>query len=115
MIETPVVNEVFPNVSRQSSTISSQCDSTTASKGSAFDLTKVTEQKPNEKKDEGVPMEAISKGKVKGSLLWNYFNSGAHWSVLLVLLFSVVFVQFLASTTDYFVSIWYETDTVHQS
>lgn len=114
MNETPGGCEIFPVVSRQCSTISSQSDSSSIeSKKTAFDLTMVAEQKQNENKDKGVPMEAISKGKVKGSLLWNYFSSGAHWSVLLILFSSVVFVQFLASTTDYFVSIWYYTETVH--
>lgn len=56
--------------------------------------------------DEGLQLEASSEGKVKGSVPLNYFKAGAHWSVLLILLFSILFVQFLASCTDYFVSVW---------
>lgn len=57
--------------------------------------------------DEGVPMEASSKGTVKGSVSLNYFKAGAHWSILLILLLSFLLVQFLASAIDYFVSVWY--------
>lgn len=60
----------------------------------------------NSKKDEGIPLEASSKGKVKGSLTLNYFRAGDHWSVLLILLFSFLFVQFIASAADYWVSVW---------
>lgn len=52
-------------------------------------------------------MEASSKGKITGSVPLKYFSSGTHWSVLVVLLFSFIFVQFLASAADYWVSIWY--------
>lgn len=57
--------------------------------------------------DNGVPMEASSKGTVKGSVSLNYFKAGAHWSILLILLLSFLLVQFLASTIDWFVSVWY--------
>lgn len=51
-------------------------------------------------------MEESSKGKVKGSIAVQYFKAGAHWSVLLFVLFTFVFAQFLASATDYWVSVW---------
>ena len=108
MTETPGVNEIFPVFSRQCSANSMISESSTESMKSVIDLSAAAGQNQTGKTDEGVPMEAIS--KVKGSLPWNYFSSGAHWSVLCVLLFFFVFVQFLASATDYFVSIWYETD-----
>lgn len=56
--------------------------------------------------DEGVQLEATSKGKVKGSISVNYFRAGAHWSVLFVVAFAFVFVQILASGCDYWVSVW---------
>lgn len=56
--------------------------------------------------DQGVQMEASSKGTVKGSITLNYFKAGAHWTILLVLLFSFLFVQFIASAIDYWVSVW---------
>lgn len=101
--KTPDINEIFPVDIQQSSEILLQPSLCTQP---IKNIVKKTE--PNEKQSEGVPMEAISKGKVKGSLPWNYFSAGAHWSVLIVLLLSIIFVQFLASATDYFVSIWYE-------
>lgn len=58
------------------------------------------------KKDEGVQLEASSKGKVKGSLSLNYFRAGANWVGLLGMAFLFVFVQFLASAVDYWVSVW---------
>lgn len=62
----------------------------------------------DEDKDEikGIEMEASSKGKVKGSVFANYFKSGAHWSILIVLGISFITVQFLASSSDYWVSVW---------
>lgn len=61
----------------------------------------------NVKKDEGVQLEASSKGKVKGSLSLQYFRAGANWPKLLGMAFLFVFVQFLASAVDYWVSVWY--------
>ncbi|XP_055319307.1 ATP-binding cassette subfamily C member 4-like [Sitodiplosis mosellana] len=110
MTETPDVTEIFPVFSRQCSTISTQSESSIESMKSVIGRSVAAEQKQKETKDEGVPMEAIS--KAKGSLSWNYFSSGAHWSVLLMLLFSFVFVQCLASATDYFVSIWTKQEEI---
>lgn len=104
MTETPNVNEIFPVFSRQSSALSTQSASSIESMKSVIEKSVTSSQIQNVKKDEGVPMEAISKGK--GSLQWNYFSAGAHWSILLILLFSFIFVQFLASSIDYFLSIW---------
>lgn len=56
--------------------------------------------------DEGIELEATSKGKVKGSLLLSYFRAGADWPVLCLVIFLFVFVQFLASAVDYWVSYW---------
>lgn len=64
------------------------------------------EENDHSKKNEGMALEASSKGKVKGSLTLNYFRAGDHWSVLLIVLFSFLLVQFLASVTDYWVSVW---------
>lgn len=57
-------------------------------------------------KDDGVQMEASSKGKVKGSIAGNYFAAGTHWSILVILGISFIIVQLLASGADYWVSIW---------
>lgn len=56
--------------------------------------------------DEGVQMETSSEGTVNGPLIVNYFKAGAHWSILLVLFFYFIFVQFLVSSVDYWLSIW---------
>lgn len=56
--------------------------------------------------NEGAQLEASSKGKVKGSILMNYFNAGVRWPVFIALLFLFVFAQFLASSVDYWVSAW---------
>lgn len=55
---------------------------------------------------EGLPMEPNSKGIVKGSLYVAYFKAGANSSILLTLFISFLFVQFLASTSDYWVLLW---------
>lgn len=57
-------------------------------------------------KDDGVQMEASSKGKVKGSIAGNYFAAGTHWSILVILGIAFIIVQLLASGADYWVSIW---------
>lgn len=64
--------------------------------------------KENEKETKGVEMEASSKDKVKGSIAANYFRAGANWFFLAVLGISFLVVQFLASASDFWVSIWYE-------
>lgn len=58
------------------------------------------------KKDEGVQLEASSKGKVKGSLSLHYLRAGANWPMLMGMAFLFVFVQLLASAVDYWVSVW---------
>lgn len=58
-------------------------------------------------KDEGLKMEETSKGKVKGSIAWNYFSAGAHWMVLITLAFSFIIVQAFVSGADYWVFVWY--------
>lgn len=58
------------------------------------------------KNDDGVQLEISSKGKVEGSLLLNYFRAGVSWPTVIIMIFAFCFVQFLASTADYFVSVW---------
>lgn len=55
---------------------------------------------------ENARMEASSKGKVIGSIPIKYFLSGGHWSVLSILLASFLVTQFLASSADYWASVW---------
>lgn len=66
----------------------------------------IVEDDSHERSDEGIQMEASSKGKIKGSILKNYLASGANWFALIILVFSFIIVQALASATDYWVSIW---------
>lgn len=88
-------------MSRKSSTRSASSSSLHSSAdGSEFD------EDEDEGKTEGVEMEASSKGKVKGSIAFNYFRAGGHWSILFVLGFLFLIVQLLASAADYWVSIW---------
>lgn len=60
----------------------------------------------NGQKDEGVQLEASSKGKVEGSISLHYFQAGANWPILLGMAFLFIFVQFIASAVDYWVSVW---------
>lgn len=55
---------------------------------------------------QGAQLEASSKGMIKGSKTMHYFKAGAHWSVLVVLLLSVLATQMIASAADIWVSIW---------
>lgn len=93
--EPPKVNEF----ERQNSETGS-LRSSSSRQSSVLDMTN------NNENDEGVRLEASSKGKVKGSLTINYFNSGAHWFFVLTVLLLFIFVQFLASAIDYWVSVW---------
>lgn len=91
-------------VSRRSSTRSSSSLSLNGSIGGS--LIDGDTNAMEERRDDGIQMEASSKGKVKGSVPLIYFMSGAHWSILILVLISFVFVQFLASSADYWVSVW---------
>lgn len=92
-------------VSRKSSTrsLSSMSLNNSSIDGSLFDENTENDE---EDQDNGVQMEASSKGKFKGSVATNYFTSGAHWSILVLLLISFVIVQLLASAADIWVSVW---------
>lgn len=100
-IETPDVKVHRDTFKRQLSTISQ-----TLSVESLNSLSECPDDTENEKNCEGVPVEASSKGQVKGSLFVNYFTSGANWCVVLFLFGFFIFLQIIASATDYFVSIW---------
>lgn len=56
--------------------------------------------------DDGVQMEASSRGKVQGSVSMSYFRAGANWPTLVVLATLFLIVQILASGADYWVSFW---------
>lgn len=49
--------------------------------------------------------EAMSKGNATG-LAVHYFGAVGNWPVLMAILLSFIFVQFLASFADYWVSVW---------
>lgn len=51
-------------------------------------------------------LEASSKGKIKGSLLVNYFKYAQKPFTLAFLVFSFLFAQILASVSDIWVSYW---------
>lgn len=81
--------------------------SKTSSMGSTFHSPSIDlENNSVTKFDEGVELEASSKGKVKGSLFVSYFRAGANWPVLCIIIFLFVFAQMLGSAVDYFVSYW---------
>lgn len=65
-----------------------------------------SQQFDNDEVDEGVQLEASSKGQFKGSVSRNYFTAGAHWSILSIIAFTFIFVQVLASGADFWVSEW---------
>lgn len=105
MVQIPEIRENFEINRQKSETLSNS--SSSSSMNNVENQTVGTVRKTNEI-DRGVQMEASSKGKVKGSLTLNYFRAAANWPVFLMLLFSFIFVQLLASANDYWVSVWYE-------
>lgn len=66
----------------------------------------------DETKNGGIANELSSKGIVKGNLIINYFKAGIHWSQMLMLTFSFLFVQLLVCSVDYFVSIWTKQERI---
>lgn len=54
---------------------------------------------------DGAQFEASSKGSAK-NLASNYFRAAANWPALVAILLSFVIVQFLASFSDFWVSVW---------
>lgn len=104
MIETPEIRENF-DFNRQASETPSM-RSSNSSLNSSTETVNGHKKDEHESKDMGIGLEASSKGKVKGSLAVNYFSAGANRFILLILGFSFIFVQFLASAADYWVSVW---------
>lgn len=64
----------------------------------------VEEIEAEEEPEQVMQMEHSSKGKVKGSNALNYFQAGAHWSILGSLGVLFILVQLCASGADYWVS-----------
>lgn len=64
----------------------------------------IEEIEAEEEPEQVMQMEHSSKGKVKGSNALNYFEAGAHWSILGSLGILFIFVQLCASGADYWVS-----------
>lgn len=54
----------------------------------------------------GLQMEESSKGKIKGSVPLRYFQSGSHWLVLVLLAIIFPVADIIASSSDYWMSIW---------
>lgn len=90
---------------QKSSVVSLNSDNTSKTKSESIEGN-VKQKEKEKEKDEGLQMEETSKGKVKGSIPWNYFKAGAHWSVLIILALSFLLVQLIASGADYWVSVW---------
>lgn len=105
-VDTPVIRKSF-SFSRQQSQISQTLSIRSISTESLDSFSEFQGETEIEANPECAPMEASSKGKVKGSLILNYLNSGANWFVMFMLGMIFVSVQLLASGADYFVSIWY--------
>ncbi|XP_055306876.1 ATP-binding cassette sub-family C member 4-like [Sitodiplosis mosellana] len=95
------VRKISQQMSRKSSTQSAYSVNSRTDKSESED-----EEDGNSDEDVGILMEATSKGAVKGSISWNYFKTGAHWSIIISLFFSFFLVQFIASAIDYWVSVW---------
>lgn len=51
-------------------------------------------------------VEEISKGKVKGNIVWNYMRTGGNSIKLLIAIFLFIFTQVIASASDYWVGFW---------
>lgn len=66
------------------------------------------ELKDNDEEDQlsNIEFEATSKGTAGRAGAMSYFKAGANWPVLIVLFASFLFVQFLASFADFWVSVW---------
>lgn len=83
------------------------------SSNSLKSIGKSTEEKNKDKDDDAdeenvllKEIEASSKGKVKGSLVMNYFKSAHRSCTLIVLVAAFVVSQGLASYADIWISIW---------
>lgn len=59
-----------------------------------------------DEKDDDFQMEESSKGKVKGFIPLRYFLSGTHWFVLILLAITFPIVEIIASSSDYWLSVW---------
>lgn len=78
----------------------------TSKNSSDSEIENVEESAESGEIDEGMQMEASSKGKVKGSVSISYFKAGANWPILAIVAASFVLVQIFASGADYWVSVW---------
>lgn len=89
-------------LSKQLSTISIR----TTSLGS-FGSTETLHKDENiDESTEGFGMEESSMGKVKGSISFKYFSAGGNWFFVSLVLLSFGLAQLLASSADYWVSVW---------
>lgn len=106
-VEEEIANDENGEPSRKMSTTStlSSKSSNSSSKGDQANDSK-KEKEQEQQQDKGVQMEESSKGKVQGSVAAHYFKAGAHWTILVLLGFSFLLAQILASGADYWVSIW---------
>lgn len=101
-------NEENTNQVRKTSTASSKTKGSSSSTlnkevDDLGDIQRQTEEKTGLLKK----MEASSEGKVKGSLLLDYFKSADRMCTLIFLFISFLLTQFLANCADVWVSYWY--------
>lgn len=106
-VETQDTEEKFGHFKRSMSQMS-RLSQTSRKISTSIDSLECQDEPDLNDLDEGVPVEASSKGTVKGSLYMNYFQAGTNWFVIFILGFSFVLVQFLTSASDYWISVWYE-------
>lgn len=72
-------------------------------------------EKYGSSRDLDIQKEASSKGIVKGNMTFNYFKSGINLSQIFILALSFLFVQLIASSIDYFLSIWTKQERLRQA
>ncbi|XP_059613900.1 ATP-binding cassette sub-family C member 4-like [Phlebotomus argentipes] len=100
-------SEGGPKFRRQQSVSSSRSMSSRNSLSSDDESMEMVEgNKDGEKEPAMVSMEATSKGKVKGSIFYNYLKAGGNWCILSVMLILFIITQFMASAFDYFIAFW---------
>lgn len=73
---------------------------------SSISLDNRSHDKHDEKSMKALQLESSSKGKVKGSMLEEYFRAGASFGALFMLFMLFLLTQIMASAADYWVSYW---------
>ncbi|CAG9814465.1 unnamed protein product [Phaedon cochleariae] len=108
--ETKISRKLSLKSSRKSSLVS------TVSELSLPDALLQEDNEVEEEEEEEIKMkdlqEESSKGKVHGSLFWQYLNVGGNICLVLTVLLLFILAQFMASSVDYFVSYWVNIEEI---